>query len=241
MPRGTGTVKSTSANASGRANAARADVDTTLRVALACADPELRDRLAKQLCEQPGTAVAEVRSDTVAIFRLIEQVHPDLVLVDAPSPAFLLDWRRRQDGEAALVVLLDDSDSEDRIIEALGAGARGVLPRTCDAGDIVDAVKLVANGYTVLPTQLLSRLIGASQFADRGGTDGDADRIRLTPRERDVLAAMADGASNKAIARRLGISFHTAKFHVAAVLAKLDADSRTEAVAKAAQLGLVML
>jgi DNA-binding NarL/FixJ family response regulator len=56
-----------------------------------------------------------------------------------------------------------------------------------------------------------------------------------------VLAAMADGASNKTIARRLGISFHTAKFHVAAILAKLDADSRTEAVAKAAHLGLVML
>jgi DNA-binding NarL/FixJ family response regulator len=63
----------------------------------------------------------------------------------------------------------------------------------------------------------------------------------LTPRELEVLAAMADGASNKVIARRLGISFHTAKFHVAAILAKLDADSRTEAVAKAAHLGLVML
>jgi DNA-binding NarL/FixJ family response regulator len=63
----------------------------------------------------------------------------------------------------------------------------------------------------------------------------------LTPRELEVLAAMADGASNKAIARRLDISFHTAKFHVAAILAKLDADSRTEAVARAAHLGLVML
>jgi len=56
-----------------------------------------------------------------------------------------------------------------------------------------------------------------------------------------VLAALADGASNKVIARRLGISFHTAKFHVAAILAKLAADSRTEAVTKAAQLGLIML
>lgn len=63
----------------------------------------------------------------------------------------------------------------------------------------------------------------------------------LTPRELEVLAAMADGASNKAIARRLGISFHTAKFHVAAILEKLDADSRTEAVLEAARLGLIML
>jgi DNA-binding NarL/FixJ family response regulator len=72
-------------------------------------------------------------------------------------------------------------------------------------------------------------------------TDAVPDGGPLTPRELEVLAAMADGASNKAIARRLGISFHTAKFHVAAILAKLDADSRTEAVARAAHLGLVML
>ena len=71
--------------------------------------------------------------------------------------------------------------------------------------------------------------------------DKDPDRVWLTPRELEVLAAMADGVSNKAIAGRLGISFHTAKFHVAAILAKLNADSRTEAVARAAQLGLVML
>ena len=63
----------------------------------------------------------------------------------------------------------------------------------------------------------------------------------LTPREREVLAAMADGASNKVIARRLGISFHTAKFHVASILTKLDADTRTEALARAARMGLVML
>jgi DNA-binding CsgD family transcriptional regulator len=72
-------------------------------------------------------------------------------------------------------------------------------------------------------------------------TRNGAGQGRLTPRELEVLAAMADGASNKAIARRLDISVHTAKFHVAAILAKLDADSRTEAVMKAAQLGLVML
>src|SRR5580704_17274428 len=72
-------------------------------------------------------------------------------------------------------------------------------------------------------------------------TDTLANGDQLIPRALEVLAAMADGASNKAIARRLGIPFHTAKFHVAAILAKLDADSRTEAVARAAHLGLVML
>jgi DNA-binding NarL/FixJ family response regulator len=68
-----------------------------------------------------------------------------------------------------------------------------------------------------------------------------AGETALTARELDVLGALADGLSNKAIARRLGISFHTVKFHVAGILAKLDAESRTEAVTKGAQLGLVML
>jgi DNA-binding CsgD family transcriptional regulator len=79
--------------------------------------------------------------------------------------------------------------------------------------------------------------IGGTSRSDRNG----AGQPRLTPRELQVLSAMADGASNKAIARRLGISVHTVKFHVAAILAKLDADSRTEAVMKAAQSGMVMV
>ena len=69
---------------------------------------------------------------------------------------------------------------------------------------------------------------------------GDAD-LRLTPREREVVALLAEGASNKAIARRLAISVHTAKFHVGSVIDKLDAVGRTDAVAHAARLGVIHL
>ena len=100
------------------------------------------------------------------------------------------------------------------------------------------AIKAVTMGLAILPCELLPTLLDGAGFGRRADETGHA---RLTPRELEVLAAMADGASNKAIARRLGISFHTAKFHVAAILAKLEADSRTEAVTRAAQLGLVML
>jgi DNA-binding CsgD family transcriptional regulator len=69
----------------------------------------------------------------------------------------------------------------------------------------------------------------------------EPDDIELTPRERDVLVLMAEGASNKAIARRLGISVHTAKFHVGSLLEKLDATGRTDAVAHAARRGVIHL
>lgn len=73
------------------------------------------------------------------------------------------------------------------------------------------------------------------------GQQGEPSGIELTPRERDVLVLMAEGASNKTIARRLGISVHTAKFHVGSLLDKLDATGRTDAVAHAARRGVINL
>ena len=77
-----------------------------------------------------------------------------------------------------------------------------------------------------------------SRTVQRGG---DSLEVDLTPRELDVLALMAEGASNKAIARQLGISVHTAKFHVGSILDKLDATGRTDAVAHAARRGVIHL
>jgi DNA-binding NarL/FixJ family response regulator len=127
-------------------------------------------------------------------------------------------------------------------LDLLYAGATAILPRSASGKEIAAAIEAAINGLAILPRDILEILL------DPGASDADEPlpgeagaTVSLTPRELEVLAAMADGASNKAIARRLGISFHTAKFHVAAILAKLDADSRTEAVTKAAHLGLVML
>lgn len=87
------------------------------------------------------------------------------------------------------------------------------------------------------------RLVGAGEQADAvvsGAARADAD-LALTPREVEVLALMAEGASNKSIARRLGISVHTAKFHVGSLIDKLDAIGRTDAVAQAARIGVIHL
>jgi DNA-binding NarL/FixJ family response regulator len=180
-----------------------------------------------------------VADDPAAVLRLIEQNQVDTVLADAPPREQLADWRTRHD-QIAFVVLVDGGDDEDSL-EALDAGAVAILPRAAERNEIVVAIKAVTSGLAVLPRELLRTLLNGASAAEELLDGNDEVRARLTPRELEVLAAMADGASNKAIARRLGISFHTAKFHVAAILAKLDADSRTEAVTRAAQLGLVML
>ena len=208
-------------------------------IAIYSADPVLRCSLEQLLRGDPAMTVVGVADNPSAMLRLIDQNHVDAVLADSPPREQLADWRNRH-GDTAFVVLIDGYSDEDSL-DALHAGARGILPRSAERKEIAVAVKAVTNGLAVLPRELLPTLLNGGSEADELLDSNDAVRTRLTPRELEVLAAMADGASNKAIARRLGISFHTAKFHVAAILDKLNADSRTEAVMRAAQLGLVML
>ncbi len=208
-------------------------------IAIYSADPALRCRLEQLLREDPATAVVGVADNPSAVLRLIDQNHVDVVLADSPPREQLADWRTRH-GETAFVVLINERSKEDSL-GALYAGARAILPRSTQRNEIVVVIKAVTNGLAILPRELLATLLNGGSDADDLYDGNDAVRALLTPRELEVLAAMADGASNKAIARRLGISFHTAKFHVAAILEKLNADSRTEAVTRAAQRGLVML
>ena len=208
-------------------------------IAIFSTDPVLRSRLEDLLRAEPAVTLAGIGNDPSAPLRMIAQSRVDVVLADAPSRDQLSDWRRRH-GQMALVVLLDGTDPEDGL-EPLLAGAGAILPRFAERDAIVAAITAVANGLVVLPRHVLSGLLDGAAPAGATDSTDSAAAVQLTPRELEVLAAMADGASNKVIARRLDISFHTAKFHVAAILAKLDADSRTEAVTRAAQLGLVML
>jgi DNA-binding NarL/FixJ family response regulator len=172
-------------------------------------------------------------NEIAALRRLLDRRAIDLVLadgLDADALAALVSAFRA----VLFIVLAPESDAVDFVF----AGAAAVLPRAMDRQAIGAAIALTASGLRLLPEIALDRLRAlAGDEAPPAGDDAPA----LTPREREVLAAMADGASNKVIARRLGISFHTAKFHVASILAKLDADTRTEALARAARLGLVML
>jgi DNA-binding NarL/FixJ family response regulator len=209
-------------------------------VAIYSADPAFRLRLEQLLRVELGYIVASVTYDPAAVSRLLEQSRVDAVVAHAPPREQLTDWRDRYPA-TTFVVIANESDEEESL-DALYAGASAILPRSAESTEIATAIDVARRGLALLPRHVLERLLDASSPASEESLRGDgASRVSLTPREHEVLAAMADGASNKVIARRLGISIHTAKFHVAAILAKLDADSRTEAVARAAHLGLVML
>jgi DNA-binding NarL/FixJ family response regulator len=116
--------------------------------------------------------------------------------------------------------------------EALRAGARGVMARGAKPGEISAGAAAVAAGLLVLDPLLAARYLKPPELSE-----GEP----LTPREQEVLLLLSEGLANKAIAARLGISEHTAKFHVNAILNKLGVESRAEAIVRAARLGLVSL
>jgi DNA-binding NarL/FixJ family response regulator len=128
--------------------------------------------------------------------------------------------------------------------EVQAAGARGLLSRNTGGVQLATAATAAGQGLLVFDPDLLPAptmaLPHAAQRAEAG--DGNAVRIeQLSARELDVLRGMAEGLSNKQIARSLGISEHTVKFHINAILGKLSAQSRTEAVVRATRAGLILL
>jgi DNA-binding NarL/FixJ family response regulator len=133
-------------------------------------------------------------------------------------------------GAPAPVVALVADEREAGL--ALRAGARGALLRGAAPEAIAAALLGAARGLAVLDGDLAGELLRLPAAAPAEP---------LTPREREVLALLAEGLANKAIAARLGISEHTAKFHVNAILGKLGVESRAEAIVQAARTGLVVL
>jgi DNA-binding NarL/FixJ family response regulator len=126
------------------------------------------------------------------------------------------------------------------VADALHLGATGALSADAGAALLRAAVRATALGLTTLPAALRDQIVDRPSRQEVEG-DEDAPTIALTPRELQVLRLMTEGASNKAIARQLGITPHTVKFHVAAIVAKLGASGRTDAVVRGMRLGLVMV
>jgi DNA-binding NarL/FixJ family response regulator len=207
-------------------------------IAIFSADPVLRRNLKQLPRDDPAVVIVGMVDQPSTLRELVNRDRVDVLLADVPPHELLPVYRSGHN--IALVVPLDGA-SADNAARALSAGARAVLDRSASRNEIIAAIKAVIAGLVVVPANTVVTLLPEAPLADDLLKADGSGHARLTRRELEVLAAMADGASNKVIARRLGISFHTVKFHVAAILAKLDADSRTEAVARAAHLGLVML
>ncbi len=193
-----------------------------IRLLIAASSPVMRAGLEALALSAPGVEVVGAFADLSEV----EDLQPDVVLAaaapaDIPAPT--------ENGPPAYVLL---GESAGWTREALRMGVRAALPSDTPPAGILGAIEAAAAGLAVLDPGELQSLLPAAP---------PAETPDLTARERQVLALMAEGAANKNIAWKLDISEHTVKFHVASILAKLNAGSRTEAVAIGIRRGLVLL
>ncbi len=187
-------------------------------------------------------AVVGEAADAEQAVALVHRIQPSVVLLDADLPGLdCVEVTRRMLAESGVaVMLLTASDSDERIIAALRAGARGHIPRDTDPTALVRAVGLLAEGEALLSPPVARRLI--TELASRPEPSAPSSELveELTAREREVVALVALGLSNDEIAERLVISRSTAKTHVSRAMVKLHAHDRAKLVVFAYEAGLVV-
>jgi two-component system, NarL family, response regulator LiaR len=196
----------------------------------------VREGLRTFLELQDGIEIVGEAADGAEAIREAERLRPDVVLIDLLMPkldgaAAMRELRRRQPATRAIV--LTSFADDERLLPAIEAGASGYLLKHAEPQEVVRAIRAAHAGEALLDPSVAARLVEAiAQPA------GEQPRERLTPREREVLALIARGMSNKLIARELGIAEKTVKTHVGHLLAKLGVTDRTQAALYAVRAGL---
>ncbi len=194
----------------------------------------------QELLERRGIEVVAAVGECHEGLRLASELSPDVILLDMRMPD--LDGldvlrRLREENLSMPVVMLTTSREEHDLIHSLQGGAQGYLLKDMEPDELLDALREIVAGKTVVAKELTAILAKVVQSGESLAA-GPAPFSDLTPREREILCHLAEGQSNKVIARKLGISDGTVKLHVKAILRKLDVHSRVEAAVIAVEQGL---
>ncbi|XVV08567.1 response regulator [Actinoplanes sp. CA-131856] len=203
---------------------------TDIRVLIVDDHPAVRRGLRTFLELAGDLEVVGEAADGPTALDLIAETGPEVVLLDMVLPGMdgveVLRELRRRDLPARVLVVTSFTDRA-RLVPAVRAGARGYLSKDVDPNALVAAVRSVAAGHLLLEPDVAAGLLGAP-----------AEEPALTARERDVLALLAEGRSNREIARALVVAEKTVKTHVSSILLKLGLADRTQAALHAVRNGL---
>lgn len=211
-----------------------------IRILIVDDHPIVRDGLVAILSTQSDFQVVGEAASGAEALQLLEPSHATVILLDLEMPGM--------DGVEAIgrlkeiqphirIVVFTAYDTDERILGALAAGAKGYLLKGAPRAELFNAIRIVHQGGSLLQPVVATRLI--NQLTETSSETSLAET--LTTRELEVLELLVKGKQNKEIAADLFITERTVKFHISAILGKLDAGNRTEAVTIALQIGLVKL
>lgn len=215
---------------------------TGVRILLADAHSLFREALTAALAGEQDLVVVAVAGDGLEAVAQAARTEPEVAVLDADLPN--LDGVRatkviRDRLPGCRVLVLAAQEQSETLAAAVEAGANGYLTKASPLTDLIDAIRSVHRGDTLVPARMLGDLLDRL-VQHRQEQDEAARRVsRLTPREREVLTLLAEGGDNESIAGSLVISPQTARTHIQNLLMKLGVHSRLEAAALAIQLGLV--
>ncbi len=214
----------------------------TTRVVLADDQSMIRAGFKLLIDNQPDLEVVGEAETGAEAVKLVGDLQPDVVLMDVQMPDMdgiaATESITSSDTGDARVLIVTTFQRDDYVFDALRAGASGFLLKTAPPEDLVDAVRIVASGDSLLDPTITGRVIG--KFAQAGPGVARSERLdELTDREREVLEQLAKGLSNVEIAEALFVGETTVKTHVSNVLSKLALRDRVQAVVFAYEHGLV--
>jgi two-component system nitrate/nitrite response regulator NarL len=196
-----------------------------------------RRGLAELLEGRDGIRVIAETGDPEDAPRLVREHTPDVAIIDlnmAPQGGLALIRRLRDEGWKGTSIVLTVSDAEEDMADALASGARGYLLKDMEPDQVVDAVRRALRGETVVAPAMTLKLVDLLH-PKRGAAARESLLESLTAREQEILGYLAQGLTNKAIARTLDISHETVKLHVCKILTKLKLSSRVEAAVYAVE------
>jgi NarL family two-component system response regulator YdfI len=216
-----------------------------IRVVIADDHPVVRKGLCMTL-EEFGAEIELVgeAEDGAAAVRLVEEVQPDVVLLDIRMPGMdgleALEHIRASSPQVA-VVILTTYNEDAFLLRGLQAGACGYLLKDCPLETLLHTIRAAARGETLLQPELVTRLLKARPVSASSlpSTVRAANMPRFTEREREILAAIARGERSKEIAAHLGLTRRTVETYLTNIYLKLEVDSRAAAVAVALEQGLL--
>jgi DNA-binding NarL/FixJ family response regulator len=209
-----------------------------IRLVVADDHPVVRDGLIAILGTQPDFEVVGKAGTGVETLAVVQALHPDVLLLDLEMPELdgVETLRRLKTQKAAVRTLVFTAfDTDERIVNAVQAGAQGYLLKGAPREDIFHAIRVIYAAGSLLQPVVASKLM--RQISQPKA----ADQPSLTEREQHVLDLLAKGLQNKEIGQQLHITERTVKFYVSAILTKFGVGNRTEAVRVAVQQGLVKL